>query len=344
MDIEKRKELVLRNTAEAVTEEEVEAVVGKDDPVVYIGYAPTGMMHIGHFTTIRKLADFVEAGFTVKVLVADIHAELDIEKSPPGLIEARSTYYEKAINGMLDAAGVAGNVQFVRGSDFQHSAAYQKGYMHLMENTTVTRAERAVNEVVRHDESMKASGVLYPFMQIYDCVALDVDIAYAGVDQRRIYMLGRESLPRIGENKPTCVFAPLLSGLTGGKMSASEAASKIGIHDDPDTVKEKVGEAYCPQGEVEGNGVLEYVRYLVFPILQRQGEAFVVERPEKYGGDASFERYEDLEEAFVSGDLHPADLKQAAGRSIADVLEPVQDRFEGEDELLQTAYPDEYEG
>lgn len=344
MNPTERKELVLRNTAEAITEDEVEDAVAKDDPTVYIGYAPTGMMHIGHFTTIRKLADFLKAGFTVKVLVADIHAELDIEKSPPGLIDARSEYYEKAIRGMLDAAGVSGGVQFVRGSDYQHDAEYQKGYMHLMENTTVTRAERAVNEVVRHEESMKASGVLYPFMQIYDCVALDVDIAYAGVDQRRIYMLGREALPKIGEEKPTCVFAPLLSGLTGGKMSASDAASKIGIHDDADTVREKVGEAYCPAQEVEDNGVLEYVRYLIFPILQQRGDPFVVERPEKYGGDAEFDSYEALEDAFVAGDLHPADLKEAAGGYVADVLQPVQDRFQGEEDLLETAYPDEHGG
>lgn len=343
MDTDERRELVLRNTAEAITEEEVAAVVDRDDPVAYIGYAPTGMMHIGHFTTIRKIADFVEAGFTFKILVADIHAELDIEKSPPGLIEARSEYYEQAIRGMLDAAGIdPGAVEFVRGSDYQHDADYQKGYMHLMENTTVNRAERAVNEVVRHDESMKASGVLYPFMQIYDCVALDVDIAYAGLDQRRIYMLGRESLPKIGEDKPTCVFAPLLSGLSGGKMSASDAASKVSIHDDAETVQEKLSDAYCPAGEVEDNGVLEYCRYLVFPVLQQRGDAFIVERPDEYGGDVSFETYDELEEAFVSGDLHPADLKAATGDYIAALLQPIQDRFEGEEELLRTAYPDEY--
>jgi tyrosyl-tRNA synthetase len=342
MTPDERKELVLRNTAEVITDDELDDVIRKDDPVAYIGYAPTGMMHIGHFTTIRKIADFVNAGFTFKILIADVHAELDVEKTPLDLVDARSTYYRKAIEGMLDAAGVEDGVEFVLGSDYQHETEYQKGYMHQMENATVTRAQRSVNEVVRHEESMKASGILYTFMQIQDTVALDVDVAYAGLDQRRIYMLGREVLPRTGEDKPTCVFAPLLSGLTGGKMSASDAQSKISIHDDEGAVKKKIGDAYCPSGEVEDNGVLEYARYLVFPLLEVRDEPFTIERPDEYGGDVSFDSYDELEQQYVEGEIHPQDLKNAVAASISRFLQPIQDRFEGEDELLRTAYPDEY--
>ncbi|MDY6778921.1 MAG: tyrosine--tRNA ligase, partial [Candidatus Nanohaloarchaea archaeon] len=284
----------------------------KDSPVAYIGYAPTGMMHIGHFTTVRKIADFVEAGFDFKILIADIHAELDVEKSPLELVEARSRYYRKAMEGMLEASGIDSDaVEFVRGSDYQHDAEYQKGYMRIMENATVTRIQRSVNEVVRHEDSMKASGLLYSAMQVMDTVGLDVDVTYAGRDQRRIYMLGREVLPKMDERKPTCVFAPLLSGLSGGKMSASDESSKISIHDDAETIEEKIGDAYCPAEQVEDNGVLEYVRYLVFPILEQRGELFLVERPEKYGGDLEYDDYATLEADLESGDLHPMDAKTA---------------------------------
>lgn len=345
MDPDERKELVLKNTAEAITDEEIDEIVQKDDPRAYIGYAPTGMMHIGHFTTVRKIADFVEAGFDFSFLIADIHAELDVEKTPKELVEARTEYYEQAIRGMLDAAGIDHDeVDFVKGSDYQHDQDYQKGYMHILENVTVQRAKRSVNEVVRHGDSMRASGLLYSAMQIMDCAALDVDIAYAGRDQRRIYMMGREVLPKIGEDKPTCIFAPLLSGLTGGKMSASDASSKISIHDDEDAVQDKIGDAYCPAGEVEDNGVLEYARYLVFPVLEKQDESFVVERPEEYGGDLSYESYDELEDDFTSEELHPQDLKNAVAAHIAEILRPIQERFEGREDLLETAYPEEYDG
>ncbi|MDY6770740.1 MAG: tyrosine--tRNA ligase [Candidatus Nanohaloarchaea archaeon] len=345
MDPDERMELVQRNTAETITDEELEDIVRKDSPRAYIGYAPTGMMHIGHFTTVRKIADFVEAGFDFTFLIADIHAELDVEKTPLELVEARTEYYEQAIRGMLDAAGIDHDeVDFVRGSDYQHDEEYQKGYMHILENVTVQRAKRSVNEVVRHGDSMRASGLLYSAMQIMDCAALNVDVAYAGRDQRRIYMMGREVLPDIGEDKPTCVFAPLLSGLSGGKMSASDASSKISIHDDEDEVADKINDAYCPAGEVEDNGVLEYAKYLVFPILEADGRDFVVERPEEYGGDLSYGSYEALEQDFVEEELHPQDLKNAVAAEISRVLQPVQERFDGREELLETAYPEEYGG
>lgn len=344
-DIEQRKERVERNMEEVVTEEELEEVLRKDSPSAYIGYAPTGMMHIGHFTTVRKIADFVEAGVDFTFLVADIHAELDVEKSPHERVPARAEYYEKAIRGMLEASGVdPGDVNFVRGSEYQHSEAYQKGYMDIMEHVTVNRAQRAVNEVVRHDESMKSSGLLYAAMQVMDCASdgLDIDIAYAGMDQRRIYMLGREVLPKIGEDKPTCVFAPLLSGLSGGKMSASREQSKISIHDNAEAVQQKIREAYCPAGEIEGNGVLEYVRYLVFPVLEQEGRAFEIEREDEYGGDVSYQSYPSLEDDFVSGEVHPQDLKAAAASYITEMVEQVQHVFDGEEDLLRTAYPEEY--
>ena len=121
MDAAERTDLVTRYTEEVVTEAEIESLFEKrDDPGVYIGYAPTGEMHIGHFTTIRKLADFVEAGLSVTVLVADLHAHLDDEKSPFELLDARSAYYQAAIEAMIEAAGSDPEaVSFVRGTDYQ---------------------------------------------------------------------------------------------------------------------------------------------------------------------------------------------------------------------------------
>ena len=343
MNKEERKQLVMRNTAETIKEDEIEDILEKDDPSAYIGYAPTGTMHIGHFTTVRKIADFIEAGINFKFLLADIHAELDIEKSPRELVDARTEYYKKTIQAMLEASGInKDQIEFYRGSEFQHDPDYQKGYMQLMEEATVNRMQRSVNEVVRNSEGMKASGLLYSAMQIMDCAeaGLDIDIAYGGKDQRRIYMLGREILPKIGEEKPTCVFAPLLAGLSGGKMSASDSSSKIGVQDSPEEVKEKMNEAYCPQGEAEENGVLEYTEYLIFPILEKKEETFKVERPEKYGGNLDYESYEELEEDFLQEELHPQDLKNAAGDHLAEILKPIRETLEDEKELMQRAYPD----
>ncbi|MFW6017497.1 MAG: tyrosine--tRNA ligase, partial [Halapricum sp.] len=179
MDAEERYELTTRHTQEVVTEEELQSLFDeRDEPRAYIGYAPTGEMHIGHFTTMRKLADFLRAGLDVTVLIADLHAHLDDEKSPFDLLEARSTYYEEAIRAMIDAAGAdPDRIEFVRGREFELEADYSLELLRMAAETTISRAKRAASEVVRESESPKLGGLIYPLMQTLDVDALDADIA-----------------------------------------------------------------------------------------------------------------------------------------------------------------------
>ena len=344
MDTDERLELATRNTAEVVEESELETLFAEGDPSVYIGYAPTGEMHIGHFTTMRKLADFLGAGMDVTVLIADLHAHLDDNKSPFDLLEARSEYYEETIEAMIDAAGAdADQISFVRGRDFELDPDYTLELLRMATETTLSRAQRAGSEVVRESDSAKLGGLLYPLMQTLDVDALDADVAYGGIDQRGIYMLSREILPEHGGESPVCVFAPLLSGLSGGKMSASDESSKVNLNDSRDEVVEKIEAAYCPAGEREDNGVLEYLEYLVFPVLDERGEDLVIERPEEYGGDLTYENYDDLEADFLSSELHPADLKPAAGEAISEIVDPIRERLNDQPELLREAYPETYD-
>jgi len=343
MDTADRLELATRHTLEVIKEEELEALFDEGTPSAYIGYAPTGEMHIGHYTTMRKLADFIEAGIDVTVLIADLHAHLDDEKSPFDLLDARSAYYREAIEGMIEAAGADPDaVSFVQGTEFQLDEEYTLDMYRMAAETTLARAQRAGSEVVRESESPNLGGLIYSLMQALDVKALDADIAYGGDDQRGIYMLARETLPDHGGEAPVCIFAPLLSGLKGDEMSASLEESKVNLNDSHEAVVEKIEDAYCPMGERENNGVLEYLEYLVFPVLAERGESFVVERPEEYGGDLVYDDFDPLEADFLSEDLHPADLKPAAGEYISEVIDPIRQRLEAKPELLAEAYPEKY--
>lgn len=342
MDLEERIELVERNTEEVVTEEELrELFEQKENPKAYIGDAPTGKMHTGHFITHRKIADFLRAGFEFTVLLADIHAHLDDLKSPFELLDARSEYYEECIKGMMEATGVDyDDLYFVQGSEFELEEDYMLNVLRMSADTTLNRCKRAAAEVVRYGDNPKLGGFIYPLLQTQDVHALDADVAYGGIDQRGIYMLSREILPDFGYKKPVCVFAPLLTGLTGEKMSSSIEGSKIDLLDDPETIKEKVMDAYCPQGEKENNGVLEHLKMLVMPVLKSEGKDFIVERPEKWGGDLIYEDYQQVEDDYLSGELHPQDLKEALARELIDILEPIRKRFEGREDLIKKAYPE----
>jgi len=342
MDSEERSDLVRRNVEEVVTEEELNDLFQeKKKPKAYIGDAPTGKMHTGHFITHRKIADFLRADFEFTVLLADIHAHLDDLKSPFDLLEARSEYYKECIKGMMDATGVDWkDLNFVQGSDFELEEENMLNVLRMAADTTLNRTQRAAAEVVRYGDNPKLGGFIYPLLQTQDVCSLEVDVAYGGIDQRGIYMLSREVLPDFGYKKPICVFSPLLTGLTGGKMSASEEGSKIDLLDDEETIKDKVMNAYCPQGGKEDNGILEHLEMLIFPVLRSNDEKFIIERPDKWGGNLVYEDYEELEDDYLSGDLHPQDMKKATARELTKILEPLRKRFEGKEGLIERAYPE----
>ncbi len=342
MDSEERFRLIERNVEEIVTPEELkELLKKKEKPKAYIGDAPTGKMHTGHFITHRKIADFLRAGFEFTVLLADLHAHLDDLKSPFELLDARSEYYEECIKGMMDATGVdSSDLEFVKGSDFELDKDYMLNVLRMSADTTLNRSKRAAAEVVRYGDNPRLGGFIYPLLQTQDVSALDADVAYGGIDQRGIYMLSREILPDFGYKKPICVFSPLLTGLTGGKMSASEKGSKIDLLDNPETIKEKIMDAYCPEGKKENNGILEHLEMLIMPVLKSNDETFVVERPEKWGGDLIYKDYEEIEKDFLSNELHPEDLKKSVSRELSKIIRPIRKRFEGKEELIDRAYPD----
>jgi len=306
--------LALRNVSEVVTQEEFDALAAeKKSPTVYCGFEVSGAVHLGHLVAIQKLVDFLDAGFKVKVLLADVHTQLNIKDVDTGEMSAA---WEKTFK----ALGL-GKAEFVRGSSFQFEREYVEDVLKLAAASTLKRALRSMQEVARDIENARTSQVIYPLMQAADVKALGVDVAYGGMEQRKIHMLARELLPALGAAKPVCVHTPLLSSLKGpdSKMSSSEPASLVAVDEEPDSILKKIGKAHCPP-EADGNPVLGVAKLVVFPKLGK----LEVARPEKYGGDLSYESYDALLSDYSSKKLHAQDLKNAVAEALAGMLEPAR--------------------
>lgn len=326
MDIEERKQLVLRNTEEIIQEEELEEILEeKDEPRTYVGYETSGPAHLGHWISFRKLMDAQKAGFQPVVLWADLHTFLN-KKGEEEWIQNMTEYWQATFEALgLDA-------EYVHGRDFQEKTEYFHDVLQMSSETTIPRGERSMGEVASEQDSPYISQVVYPLMQALDIVYLDLDMAIGGIDQRKIHMLAREKLPKVGYDKPTCLHYPMLPSLSGSgdKMSSSKKNTMFPLHADPSRIQETVKDAYCPQGETEDNPVTEIARFFIFGADRK----LEIERPEKYGGDVSYESIEELEEDFESGDLHPQDLKNAVADELVERLEPVREKFKEEPELL----------
>ena len=317
-------ELITRNAAEVVTEEELERLA--DDPEgkrAYVGYEPSGVLHIGHMLTATKLIELQDAGFDVTVLLADVHAYLNDKGTFAEIRETAETMKDQFIAYGLNES----QTEFVLGSEYQLDEEYTLDLHALELETTLSRAQRAMAEIQRGDHA-QVSQMVYPLMQALDIEYLDVDLAVGGLDQRKVHMLARETLPELDYEVRPALHTPIIADLSSGvgKMSSSDGPT-ISMEDDREAIGEKITDAYCPptadpepdgDGNERENPVLQLFQYHVFPRV----ETVVVERPDQYGGDLEYDAYTTLEADLESGELHPMDAKGALADELDALIEP----------------------
>ncbi|VVB64068.1 Tyrosine--tRNA ligase [uncultured archaeon] len=315
-----RLELAVRNTEEIVTLDELKGLLEQNRrPRAYVGYETSGKVHLGHMLTANKLLDLQKVGFDVVVLLADLHAFLN-EKGSLEEVRKIADYNRDCFMALgLDPE----RTEFVYGTSYQLKPEYMLKILQMARNTTLNRARRSMDEVSRNAENPMVSQMIYPLMQAIDIADLRIDLAVGGIDQRKIHMLAREELPRLGLPAPVCMHTPLIPGLNGEKMSSSKG-NNIAVDEPAEEIEKKIKAAYCPAKVVENNPVLAICKYHIFP---RREDGMTIHRPEKFGGDVSYASYETLEADFVRGAMHPMDLKKACAEYMNEILAPVREKM-----------------
>lgn len=332
---------------EIVTEEELKELLNNEkDLVAYDGFEPSGRIHIAQ-AVLRaiNINKITQTGIKFKMLVADWHAWAN-NKMGGDLDKIQTT--GKYMIEVWKAAGLdPKNVEFVWASDLVKDDNYWKLVMQIARSATLKRVIRCSQIMGRKEgEALQASQILYPCMQAADIFYLNARICQLGMDQRKVNMLARELGHDLGYWKPISISHHMLMGLqkppetdntvdkaTEMKMSKSKPDTAIFMDDDEAEINRKMKKAYCPEGNVEDNPLMEYAKYMIFERFDK----FIVERPEKFGGNIEFNNFGELAETFRNRELHPADLKKAVAKYVNQLVQPIRDHFkEGEaKELLE---------
>lgn len=343
MDVETRMDLIKRVGEEIITEQELrELLQGKKHPIAYDGFEPSGIAHIA-FGVLRAInvQDMIDAGIHFKLYVADWFAWLnnklggDLEK-----IKETGKYFVevwKAAGIPMDKVTVEWTSNAIKDSE------YWRKVVLIAKNTTVARATRCLSIAGRTASDLKQTALLfYPMMQTADIFWLKADICQLGLDQRRANMLAREVGPKLGWWKPVIVSHHMLMGLEGvkrpdgfadkqefdiqisSKMSKSKPSTSIFVHDTKGQIRQKLGRAFCPPKQVEGNPIMEYNKFIVF----RKMDILNIKRSAKFGGDLEVQSYDELATLYRKGDIHPLDLKNATAEALDKIIKPIREHFE----------------
>lgn len=341
MDVERKIELVMRKpTEEILTVADLREIFNNySHPRHYIGFEISGLVHLGTgLMTMLKIQDFIEAGIRPTIFLADYHAWIngklggDLEK-----IQSVATGYFK--HAFISLGLEESKVEYILASQI-YDGDYWKTVLDISRHTTIARMLRCITIMGRKEKEItSAAATLYPAMQAADIYKLNIQLAHAGMDQRKVHVLARELTQKLKRRPFAAVHSHLISGLQGSvrmdatkplsdeemldrKMSKSKPETCIFIHDSEEQIKKKIRGAYCPEKIVDGNPVIEMAEYIIL-----RDRPLKVERPATFGGDVEFATAEELKKTYSDGRLHPLDLKNAVARELALILKPSRDYF-----------------
>ena len=225
-DSKKIEEVLTKGVEEILpNKEQLKNLMMKRKIRLYLGIDPTSpQLHLGHAIALRKLKDFQDLGHEVILLFGTFTARIgdpsgrDKKRKPltPSQIEKNMKTYKDQSSKILDFSRVKikGNADWLEKLNFNDlvKIASQFTISRLLERDMFQERIRAGGEVWLNE-------LMYPLMQGYDSVAMDVDLEIGSSDQLFNALVGRK-LQKIFRNKEKFILiTPMLLGLDGRKMS-----------------------------------------------------------------------------------------------------------------------------
>ncbi|PIV08224.1 tyrosine--tRNA ligase [Candidatus Roizmanbacteria bacterium CG03_land_8_20_14_0_80_39_12] len=353
MDIKDRLDLISQVGEEIIGGEELKKLLESGEELIaYDGFEPSGQIHIAQgLVRAINVNKMIKAGVRFRMWVADWHAMANNKMG--GDLEKIKTVGKYFIEVWRASGMDLSKVEFMWASDMAKNPDYWKLVLQVGKSNALKRFIRTAEMMGREESLEKLTGahIIYSCMQVADIFMLKANITQLGMDQRKVNMLAREVGVQLGYWKPVVVSHHMLRGLSkpvetpklgvstnaddaisrviAHKMSKSNPDSAIFMTDTTEDIKRKINKAYCLEGDIKENPILEYCKYIIFESFDRLNiTEFVVERPEKWGGNVILNSFQDLETKFVNKEIHPQDLKIAVVKYLNQLLQPVRKHFE----------------
>ena len=275
---------------------------------IYQGFDPTGnTLHVGHMAGILKLKQFQDLGHEVIFLIGDYTAMIgDPDKRTARQpltreqVLANCQDYQKQASKILDFKGknpvtLKFNSQWLSKLTFADT-------LNLLTNFTVQRMlERDLFEArIKSGNPLYLHEFMYPVMQAYDSVAMDVDGELGGNDQTFNMLAGRDLIKTLKSKEKFVLTMKLLEDPTGKKMGKTEG-NMITLNDSPTDMFGKV--MSWPDGAI----------ILGFELCTT----------------ASLSEIADLKKMLANG-VNPRDLKAQLGKELVTLYHSKQKAVEAE--------------
>jgi len=194
---------------------------------LYLGIDPTGsLLTLGHSVVLRKLQQFADLGHEVILLIGNGTVRIG---DPTGKDTTRPVLTDEEIKENFktwkEQASKVLNFDMIEikyNGDWLDKLSFAD-IVKLMAKTTVQQLmERDMfQQRLKDNKPVHGHEIMYPLLQGYDSVAMDVDLEVGGTDQTFNMMMGRTLQKSYNNREKWVLSTPLINGTDGRKMSKS---------------------------------------------------------------------------------------------------------------------------
>ena len=249
-DPRKIDELLTRGVAEIYpTKEALEKLLLSGKRIrLYMGVDPTSPhLHIGHALQLRKMRQFQDLGHEVILLIGSFTGMIGDptdktaarQKLTRAQVMANARTYKKQAAKILSFTG-ANAVKL----KYNHTWLAKLNFEDVTELASHFTAQQIEDRDMFERRMKEGKPVylhefLYPLMQGYDSVAMDVDMEIGGTDQTFNMLAGRTLMKAMKNKEKFVMTLKLLTNDEGKKMSKSEGGF-IALSDTPEDMFGKI--------------------------------------------------------------------------------------------------------
>lgn len=222
------QEVLTRGVAEVLPARDSLAKLMSDRKIrVYLGIDPTGsLLTLGHAAVLRKLQQFAELGHDVILLIGNGTVRIG---DPTGRDSTRPVLTDEVIqenfkNWKAQASKVLDfdKITIMYNGDWLDKLAYADIVKLLAQTTVQQLIERDMfQDRLKNNLPIHGHEIIYPLLQGYDSVAMNVDLELGGTDQTFNMMMGRHLQKVYNNHEKWVLSTPIINGTDGRKMSKS---------------------------------------------------------------------------------------------------------------------------
>jgi tyrosyl-tRNA synthetase len=276
----KIEEVLTRNVDQVLPDKnQLKRLIERRKIRVYLGVDPTGRkLHLGHTIPFRKLQEFADLGHEVilvigtgTVLAGDpSQREKARDRISQKEIKENIKTWKRQVSKILDFS----KIKIKYNGDWLLKLGFKEIINIASHISAVKLFQRDMfQKRIKKGDTIRMHEILYPLLQGYDSVVMDVDLEIGGSDQIFNMLIGRELQRKMRNKEKFVLTCPMLLGTDGRPMSKS-SGNCVWIEDSAEQMFGKIM-------SIQDNLIIPYFEFLTdipFQLIKKYKKALQLKK------------------------------------------------------------------